>query len=687
MDFEMPQQCILINGKKYQVYPHFLVKNSRYFENFFDDNICDVNIILPFKMGENEETLILNFLKIVSHIDTVLLYSENVSYYYEFAIYFGFTDIIKYCQHDLFKNSKLNFKKELQNNRTVLDAHLKLYYFNIDYLFFKTLYKYNKNLLCNYLNNDMLKINEQYIDIFKQCNKNKELHLHKLLKNNIRNNKKYYDLFLLNVFNHISPNLIKSIVDFKNKFNEITFGVLQKLSWDNIIIAGGATLICLLTRDIPYNEYSDIDIWVYGKTSLERNNKHKEILKYFELIFGDSLYFSVNYSVITIIVCGVKRNFQIILTNHKHKYQIIQRFDMDYVKCLYDGENVYGTVDFIEAINSNCASFAENDEMTPYNQKDFRLVKAYHKGFTINNNYAIDSEMKIELKYYYIVEKNVCDIENIHKIFKPQVVKSLLHNLINYENETYTIKCKSTKTIEIIVFNRYDSDEYSSITNEHTISPSNCDIKINNVLFFTYSSVHDTEDMENEKKYSEFILNNGNKCEYYRSKNSLIDLNSTELHINMNYVNIKQLQYLKTNQFFKTKLNFPSFYHTSPIDQYHTNKLDLTSQHNLIDLDIREEFKYFFPKIEQFENITIRIPKDTYIVDIFGNKLNKIPRMSMATIIVSLHDMDVKITKVNNKNIHVRHEKFLLCEKIIVYPPNYYTNMYFNRAPCPLSPR
>jgi hypothetical protein len=679
MDFEMPQRCMTINGKKYQVYPHFLVKNSRYFENFFDDNTCDVNIFLPFKMGENEETHILNFFKIASHIETMTLYYENVSYYYEFAIYFGFTDIIEYCQRDFFENSKLNFKKELQNNRTVLDAHLQMYDFNIGYLLFKTLYKYNKNLLCNYLNNDMLKINEQYIDIFKQCNENKELHLHKLLKNNIRNNEKYYDLFLLNVYDHISPHLIKSIDDFKIKFNEITFGVLQKLSWDNIIIAGGSSIICLLTRDIPYNKYSDIDIWVYGETSLDRNNKHKEILNYFESIFGDNLYFSVNHSVITIIICGVKRNFQIILTNHKHKYQIIQRFDMDYVKCLYDGENVYGTVDFIEAINSNCASFVKNDEMTPSNQTDFRLVKAYHKGFTINDNSVIDSEMKIELKYYYIVEKNICDIENIHKIFKPQVVKSLLNNLINYENDAHPIKykCKSTKNVDIIEFEQYDSDEYSSITNEHTISPTNCNIKINNVLFFTYSSVHDTEDMENEKKYSEFFLSNGDQCEYYRSKNSLIGFNSTELHVNVNYVDIKKLQYLKTVKCLKTKSNLPSLYHTSPIHQYHTNKLDLTSQNNLIDLDIREEFKYFFPKIEQFENITIRMSKDTDIVDISGNKLNKIPRMSMATIIVSLHDMNVKIRKVNNKNIRVRHETYLLCEKIIVYPPNYYTNMNF----------
>jgi hypothetical protein len=664
MDFEMPQRCILINGRKYQVYPYFLVTNSMYFENFFDEIACDVDIILPFKMDKNEETYLLNFFQIASHIEMITLYYENVSYYYELAVYFGFTDIIEYCQRELIDNSKLNFKKELQNNRIVVDVHLKMFYFNIDYTFLKTLYKYNKNLLCNYLNSDMLKINEQYIDIFKQSSKNKELHLHKLLKNNIRNNKKYYDLFLLNVYDHISPHLIKPFCEFENKFNEITFGVLQKLSWNNIIIAGGASIICLLERDIPYNEYSDIDIWIYGETNLERTIKHEEILKYFESMFGDSLYFSINKCVITIIICGIKRNFQIILTNHKHKYQIIQRFDMDYVKCLYDGVNVYGTVDFIEAINSNYASFCENDEMMKYNKKDFRLFKAWQKGFAINKKYDLDSEMKIELKYYYIDEKNTFDIDNIINIFKPQMVKSLTYQFLNdkYIENNLEKNVKQTYADGTL-------DDYFTIVTT-TNMQSNTNIQINDVLFFTYSKNIDNV----EKKHNNVDIE-------YKTKYCLIDEDDIDLHVNINHINNTILKKLKKNSNIPRlsdndayRICDSSLYHTHPIDGYCKQS---DSPYVTIDSDVRKEFQYFFSQINQFETFSMDISKNTIITDIFGNKLNKIPRMSMATVIVSLNETNTKIKELNVKKCLEFTDTFYVCEKIIVYPPNYYTNMKF----------
>ena len=662
MIFETPTKFLTINGKKYQVYPHFLEKNGRYFENFFDDgSACNIDIKLPFDMGENGEKHILNFLKIANHIETITFYCENISYYYELAVYFGFGKIIDYYQYKILKYSKLHFEEELKVNNEILKVYQNMYEFDIDYDFLTKLFKYNTKLLEKYLNNNMLLINGKYIDVFNQCNDDKHLYLHRLLKNNIRNKEQCYDSFLLNVYDHILPKLIKKLDDFKNKFNEITYNVLLKLPWDNIVVAGGSSLICLLEREIPYNEYSDIDIWVYGKTSEERNNKHKEILEYFKSMFGDGLYFIVNHSVITIIICGVKRNFQIILTKYKHKYQIIQRFDMDYVKCLYDGQNVYGTVDFIESMNSNCASFTDYDEIMRGDLKIYRLFKAYSKGFTIDakeEKDILESEMKIELKYYYINVKNINDIENINKIFKSQMVlKSFTNGCVNYKNDNDLIKInfpkknKTKKTITCETYEHFCHHELivTNFDGKLTVLGNIFKMNIQNVLFVA---------RDFNKMYS-------HSDEYFEKYNMIID----SLSVNLNYVDKNVLENIKniSNNFIK--------------DSYNTNSIDAYVQNDGDDLywgasdNVRKEFRYFFPKIKYFENLLIKITKETIIVDIFGNKLTKIPRMSFTTIEVSFNNVLCEKRERYMKGIENVDESYILCEKIVVYPPNYHHNM------------
>ena len=219
-----------------------------------------------------------------------------------------------------------------------------------------------------------------------KISKTEILEIHKLLKTNISNNSNYFDLFLLDLFYFMPNNIISNISEFKENLNKTSFGILNdNFPWNNIVIAGGASLECLSSREIPHNQYSDIDLWIYGKPD-EIIETHQIVLEYFETFAKMQnllIYYSVNYQVVTIIIEGIRKNFQIIVKQYEHKYEIINNFDLDYVQCLYDGNQVLGTCGFITAINTQTTTYVK---LFDTSNKKQRIAKAILKGFDINNN-------------------------------------------------------------------------------------------------------------------------------------------------------------------------------------------------------------------------------------------------------------------------------------------------------------
>lgn len=70
---------------------------------------------------------------------------------------------------------------------------------------------------------------------------------------------------------------------FVSAFESLTGGLLNKLEWDHIFVAGGMALSCLLATDLEVDadkyRNSDIDLYVYGLDPVAANKKVDHIYK------------------------------------------------------------------------------------------------------------------------------------------------------------------------------------------------------------------------------------------------------------------------------------------------------------------------------------------------------------------------------------------------------------------------
>ena len=121
-------------------------------------------------------------------------------------------------------------------------------------------------------------------------------------------------------------------------------------------------------------------------------------------------------SVITLSIADYQRNIQIIFT-HKTKYQILDDYDQDYTKCLYDGEKLLGTLDFIESLVTQTITNAKPIHIN-------RILKGYRKGYS----YRIDFNWTEE-EYQQLSSPEVMDkmeqtnfaINNRNKYYYPRL--------------------------------------------------------------------------------------------------------------------------------------------------------------------------------------------------------------------------------------------------------------------------
>lgn len=80
-----------------------------------------------------------------------------------------------------------------------------------------------------------------------------------------------------------STQIQSSLPAFVSAFETLTGGLLNKLDWDHVFVAGGMALSCLLSTNLEVDaqkyQNSDIDLYIYGLDPLAANEKVDHIYK------------------------------------------------------------------------------------------------------------------------------------------------------------------------------------------------------------------------------------------------------------------------------------------------------------------------------------------------------------------------------------------------------------------------
>jgi hypothetical protein len=435
------------------------------------------------------------------------------------------------------------------------------------------------------------------------------------------------------------PTTVKTLDIFKENLIKFTFGIINEdFIWNNIVLSGGAILHCLTPKPNKYSN-SDVDLWIYGKTEEERQEKFTNILKYFDKY---ETFYGINHNVITIIIRNIKRNFQVILTNYETKYKVIEEFDMTHIQSVYDGENVLGTTDFILSLKTQITKIINKDNIKPY-----RVAKAYNLGYSFNNDdvedyYTIYEKHKENIlckknKYLYINDEPEDRISYLmRKLLGSKLVCSTLKEL--HDNFVYNAK-----------FTIMDYDllnEYFTNIDENTIE----DVSFKNTFIekFRNTKVNPfTRTLRLHLKNVYFPvgeLYSNPEPERSNTRRILANLNTTSVETikffeKLNDMAIKNLLDNKDN-YLNKKRRYSSNHMKRVIEEFRFYKKESCYNRNG-EMEIPPYITKHFTDgyTDQFLKIKLKCYEDCEIVDKYGDKIKHIPKHSAGNVNITIEEL------------------------------------------------
>jgi hypothetical protein len=209
-----------------------------------------------------------------------------------------------------------------------------------------------------------------------------------------------------------------SMDQFQNNWKEITCSAFDNdFPWNkNVVVAGGSIVTCLRDDYSFKNEsvrYSDIDLFILqqDKTSFV------EVIRYFDFKYSNvRAFFGLSRSIVTIVIPGLARNFQVILTRHRSIEHLLLHFDLDYVRAGFDGKQIYF---FPECFLAHATMICHWNPGQHWNHLH-RLKKTMKKGFNLSTKLSIlnpNSEQKSKTTVQELLENIAVTIKH----FCPQV--------------------------------------------------------------------------------------------------------------------------------------------------------------------------------------------------------------------------------------------------------------------------
>ncbi|KDQ15117.1 hypothetical protein BOTBODRAFT_32093 [Botryobasidium botryosum FD-172 SS1] len=160
-----------------------------------------------------------------------------------------------------------------------------------------------------------------------------------------------------------------SIDLFSKKFAELTGSLLKGLSWENIFVAGGivaGSLFCVddsnATAKPEQWKHSDIDIYLYGLTPKEANEKIAYIFSVFESNLEPNAPALVvrNSRTITFFSDYPTKRIQIVLKLVKDPKEVLLNFDLDICSLGWDGKEAWMLPRAVRALETGYNVFTMN---------------------------------------------------------------------------------------------------------------------------------------------------------------------------------------------------------------------------------------------------------------------------------------------------------------------------------------
>lgn len=167
-----------------------------------------------------------------------------------------------------------------------------------------------------------------------------------------------------------------TILNFTEEFRVRTNNIFADLDWANIVIAGGF-IFSILNNTVT----NDIDIFIYSSEEQVRKEKWEYLLKYFS---NYNAVYHENNAVVSIKIPDLSYPIQIIMMDVDHPNEIIDDFDLNYVKAHYNGHNVYADIGFLCAIKHQLAIIDVYNVNT--DRIDTRIYKTINKGLNLMIN-------------------------------------------------------------------------------------------------------------------------------------------------------------------------------------------------------------------------------------------------------------------------------------------------------------
>ena len=190
----------------------------------------------------------------------------------------------------------------------------------------------------------------------------------------------------------LQDRVTNSAKSFAKNWLTLTQGVFKQVNWDNLFVAGGAVLRCLIgTNDCMTSAHvaaaqgwgtsSDIDIFVYGLEEQHATTKAQEVLaaiaKQAETQ-GD--VFQTDHSVTLFGVDGAHPAIQIVLRCYKSPTEVLCGFDIDACCVGFDGKRVLALPRCVRALRSRTMLVDLDRRSLTYEK---RLLKYSQRGFLI----------------------------------------------------------------------------------------------------------------------------------------------------------------------------------------------------------------------------------------------------------------------------------------------------------------
>ncbi|CAK9095401.1 Uncharacterized protein R883 [Durusdinium trenchii] len=193
--------------------------------------------------------------------------------------------------------------------------------------------------------------------------------------------------------------VVRSIDEFELAFLDVfSNGALRKINWDNVVVAGGSVVACMLedcsaspsgNRDArradlqrrfssPLYEDSDIDLFLYGLDVDEANAKVQELAMALQKTIPFQVAVVRTAFALTFISSYPHRHIQIVLRLYSSVLEILSGFDVDCCTFAFDGMQVYATPRGVHSLLTGVNTIDLSRRSTSF---EMRLAKYGSRGF------------------------------------------------------------------------------------------------------------------------------------------------------------------------------------------------------------------------------------------------------------------------------------------------------------------